>query len=124
LDATVYSPTTDFIFLNDTPGHILVQATPDTKNVSLVFELYGSSDGRIATTTKPVITSSTAPPEDSYVDDPTLPAGTTKQIEYKAWGAKVQFNYEVKRSDEVIYKKTFYTNYRPWGAVFLKGIGQ
>lgn len=123
LDATVYSPTTDFRFKNDTPGHILIQTKTDTKNPTLIFELYGTSDGRVATTTKPIITDSIAPPNDLYVDDPTLPSGQVKQIEHKAWGAKVRFDYQVKKGDEIVYEKTFITNYRPWGAVFMKGIG-
>lgn len=123
LDATVYSPTTDLKFKNDTPGHILIQAYPDTENLSLVFELYGTKDGRTATTTKPVITSSIPPGEDVYVDDPTLPTGQVKQIEHKAWGAKVQFEYKVQKDGEIVYEKTFYSNYKPWQAVFLRGTG-
>jgi len=123
LDATVYSPTTDLKFKNDTPAHILIQAYPDTQNLTLVFELYGTSDGRIATTTNPVITSSIAPGEDVYIDDPAIPTGQTKQIEYKAWGAKVEFDYKVERNGETIYEKTFYSNYKPWQAVYLRGTG-
>lgn len=121
LDATVYSPTTDFKFKNDTGSHILIQSIPDTKNLTLVFELYGTSDGRVATTTKPVITESTPPPDDVYIDDPSLPVGQVKQIEYKAWGAKVIFDYDVVRNGETIYEKTFYSVYKPWGAVYMRG---
>lgn len=123
LDATVYAPTTDLKIVNDTPGHILVQAQTDTKNMTLVFEFYGTSDGRKATVTKPVITSQTAPPEDLYIDDPTLPTGQVKQIEHKAWGARTVFDYTVERNGEVIYEKTFVSNYRPWQAVFMRGTG-
>jgi hypothetical protein len=91
--------------------------------VSLIFEIYGTNDGRIATTTKPIITSVSPPPEDLYVDDPTLPLGETKQIDYKAWGAKVNFDYTVEKDGETIYEKTFYSNFRPWQAVFLRGTG-
>jgi len=122
LDATVYTPTTDLKVKNDTPGHILIQAFTDTKNMTLRFEFYGTNDGRIATTTKPVILSSIAPPVDLYQDDPTLPSGVVKQIEHKAWGAKVVFDYSVERNGEEIYKKQFVSNYRPWQAVFLRGI--
>lgn len=121
LDATVYSPTTDLKFVNDTPGHILIQATADTKNLNLTFELYGTKDGRISEVTKPVIVSSTAPSDDLYIDDPTLPAGTVKQTEHKAWGAKVIFNYLVTKADGSITKKTFTSNYQPWQAVYLRG---
>lgn len=123
LDATVYAPTTDLKVLNDTPGHILIQPIFDPKASTLTFELYGTSDGRIAKTTKPLVTGVSSPPEDLYVDDPSLPTGTTKQIDFKAWGANVTFDYTVEREGEVIYQKTFVSNYRPWQAVFLRGTG-
>lgn len=121
LDATVYDPTADLKIKNDTPAYILIQPIFDSKKMSLIFEIYGTSDGRIATTTKPKITDQVAPPEDLYQDDPTLPVGTIKQIDFKAWGAKVTFNYTVERGGQIIYKKTFISNYRPWQAVFLRG---
>jgi len=123
LDATVYDPTTDLKFKNDTPGHLLIQTYTNTRNATLVFEIYGTSDGRVASTTKPVVTDVTPPPEDLYQDDPTLPEGTIRQIDWKAWGAKVRFNYQVIRGGETIYEKTFYSNYRPWQAIFLRGTG-
>ena len=123
LDATVYAPTTDLKIENDTPGHILIQTQYNPSTASLTFEIYGTSDGRIATTTEPVVSSVSPPPEDLYQDDPTLPAGVVKQIDFKAWGAKVNFDYEVIRDGEVVYGKTFYSNFRPWQAVFLRGTG-
>src|SRR3972149_4743610 len=123
IDATVYAPTTDLKFKNDTPGHILIQTIADTKKLTLVFEIYGTNDGRIATTSKPVVSGVTPPPEDLYVDDPTLPLGKINQIEHKAWGAKVTFNYKVERGGEIIYQKTFLSNYRPWQAVYMRGTG-
>lgn len=122
-DATVYSPTTDLKFKNDTPGHLLIQTYTNTAATSLVFEIYGTSDGRVATTTKPIVTDITPPPEDLYTDDPTLPEGTIKQIDWKAWGAKSRFTYKVRRGGETIYEKIFYSNYRPWQAIFLRGTG-
>lgn len=121
LDSTVFAPTTDLKIVNNTPGHILIQTKTDTKALTLVFELYGTSDGRVSSVSKPTISDVSEPAEDLYVDDPTLPAGSVKQIEHKAWGSKVRFNYTVTRNGEEIYKKTFLTNYRPWQAVYLRG---
>lgn len=123
LDATVYSPTTDLKIKNDTPGHILIQSFVDTKTSTLTFEIYGTSDGRMATVSKPSVTNVTPPPEDLYQDDPTLPSGTIKQTEHKAWGAKVTFNYKVEKDGVTTYQKLFVSNYRPWQAVYLRGTG-
>ncbi|MFV1916900.1 MAG: VanW family protein [Patescibacteria group bacterium] len=123
LDATVYAPYTDLKVKNDTPGHLLIQTRFDQTAATLAFEIYGTSDGRKVKLTKPVITSTSAPPEDLYIDDPTLASGTVKQIDFKAWGANVYFDYEVTRDGETIFEKTFYSNFRPWQAVYLRGTG-
>lgn len=123
LDATVYSPSTDLKFTNDTPGYLLIQTEFNPVSYSLVFEIYGTSDDRKADISKPVITSSIAPPEDLYIDDPGIPEGSVKQIDYKAWGAKVVFNYVVEKEGQIIIEKTYTSNYQPWQAVFLRGIG-
>ncbi|MGA2910440.1 MAG: VanW family protein [Candidatus Microgenomates bacterium] len=122
-DATVYGPEPDLKFKNDTPAYILIEAQDDPKNYSLTFELYGTSDGRVANTSKPVVSNITPAPPALYQDDPTLPAGTIKQTDFAASGAKVVFNYSVTRDGKQIYQKTFVSNYQPWQAVYLRGTG-
>lgn len=121
LDATVYSPTVDLKFKNDTPNHILIQTRVDNKKMMLTFEIYGTNDGRVAQVSKPQVTNQIAPPPDVYQDDPTLPVGKITQTEHKAWGATVTFNYTVERGGETIFKKTFTSRYQPWAAVYLQG---
>lgn len=121
LDATVFAPTTDFKFKNDTNHYILIQTQFDQKTATLIFELYGTNDGRIVELTKPIIKSSTPPPDDLYIDDPNLPEGKIVQVEHKAWGAKVVFDYTVTKPNQEPIKTTFVSNYRPWGAVFTRG---
>lgn len=43
-DATVYPPSPDLKFLNDTPNNILLQSKVEGNK--LIFEIYGTSDGR------------------------------------------------------------------------------
>ena len=121
LDATVYSPTVDLKFKNDTPNHILIQTRVDNKKMMLTFEIYGTKDGRVAQVSKPQVTNQIAPPPDVYQDDPTLAIGKIIQTEHKAWGATVIFNYTVERNGEITFKKTFTSRYQPWAAVYLRG---
>ncbi len=123
LDATVWDPTADLKFKNDTPAYILIQTLVDTKNKKLVFELYGTSDGRVSLIGKSRVWDQVPPPPDLYQDDPTLPSGQIKQIDWKAWGAKVAFDWKVERGGEVLQERTFYSNYQPWQAIFLRGTG-
>lgn len=121
IDATVYNPTADLKFLNNTEKHILIQTKVDTRNLKMEVKIYGTKDGRVSSITDPVISGQTPSPPTMYVDDPTLPVGQMKQIDWSAWGAKVSFNYKVMRGTEKIFEKTFYSNYQPWQAVYLKG---
>ena len=123
LDATVYGPSPDLKFTNDTTEHVLIQSTVDPKNYSLVFELYGTGDGRVATISKPIVSNISPALPTIYQDDPTLPTGTLKQTDYSAAGARTSFNYLVAQNGETIFQKTFVSNYRPWAAVYLKGTG-
>lgn len=119
LDATVFSPTVDFKFRNDTPAHILIQAHP--KGTSLFIDIYGTSDGRVARLTTPIVTNQTPPPAELRQDDPTLPRGTVKQVDWSAWGANVSFKRTVTRGSETLISETFRSNFKPWQAVYLVG---
>jgi vancomycin resistance protein YoaR len=121
IDATVFNPTADFKFLNNTGNHILVQTKVDTRNLKMTVDIYGTKDGRVASISEPKISGQTPPPATMYVDDPTLPVGQMKQIDWSAWGAKVSFNYKVMKGTEMMFEKTFYSNYQPWQAIYLKG---
>ena len=123
LDATVYAPGVDLKFLNDTPAHILVQTVVNTGARTLSVEIYGTNDGRQAAIVNHRVWDVVPAPPPRYQDDPTLPAGTTKQVDYAAAGAKAKFDYVVTRDGETVFAKTFYSNFRPWQAVFLRGTG-
>lgn len=119
LDATVFYPSVDFQFKNDTEHHILIQAY--TAGNTLYIDLYGTSDGREVTLTKPVILSQTPPPPDLRQDDPNLPKGTVKQVDWAAWGATVTFKRTVIRDGQTLLNETWRSNFKPWQAVYLVG---
>lgn len=120
-DATIYTPSVDLRFKNDTPSHILIQTEIDESQNLLTFNFYGKSDGRSVEISDAEVWDEMPPPEARYQDDPNLPTGTVKQIEYAAWGAKSNFSYKVTRDGEVITEDEFYSSFRPWGAVYLVG---
>ena len=120
-DATVYVPSVDLRFKNDTPNHILIQTEIDPTVQRLTFYLYGTKDSRQVTISKPVITSRVPAPAPLYQDDPSLPKGITKQVDFAAEGATVVFTRQVIKDGEAILNDKFVSNYRPWQAVFLRG---
>ncbi len=113
----------DLKFKNDTAHSILIQSVVDPNELRLTFYIYGTKDGREVTMTTPVITSQTPPPPDLYTDDPTLPQGVIKQVDFAAWGAHVSFTRTVKKNGKVIINDTFTSNYQPWQAAYLRGTG-
>ncbi len=124
LDATVFAPSVDLVIKNDTSGYILIQSKPNKANLTLSIELYGTSDGRKSEILNHQVGSITPPPPDLYQDDPTLPAGIVKQVDFAAWGAKASFQYKVTRGSEVLQDTSFISNFRPWQAVYLRGTKQ
>jgi len=46
MDATIYIPRPDLRFINNTPGHILIQTEIDIPRKELAFKFYGTADGR------------------------------------------------------------------------------
>jgi len=120
-DATVFQPAPDFKFRNDTPGHILIQTEFDEAKKYLAFSFYGTNDGRKVELSKARMWDVTPPPPDLYIDDPNLAAGVVQQTEHRASGAKVAFDWKVTRGEEVLQERTFFSNYQPWQAVYLRG---
>ena len=120
-DATVYEPSPDLVFKNDTPMHVLIKRYFDPKTNTLKFSLYGTSDGRRTDVIGPIIHSQTRPPAAAYIPDDSLPKGTTKQIDWSAWGAKVTVKRKVTRGGEILQDDTFFSNYQPWQAIYLVG---
>lgn len=121
LDATVYTPSVDLKIKNDSTNYILIQAYVNPLESTLTFSFYGTGDNRRVTLGKPIITNQKPPPEAKYNDDPSLPKGTVKQIDFAAWGADVSFSRKVERDGQIIISEVYNSNYRPWQAVYLRG---
>lgn len=121
IDATVYGPSVDLKFKNDTSSYILIQTNIDPEIERLTFTLYGTKDNREVSLSKPVITSQTPPPPPQYLDDPTLPKGVVNQVDFEAWGANVYFTRQVKKNGKVLINEKFTSNFQPWKAIYLRG---
>jgi vancomycin resistance protein YoaR len=121
IDAAVYVPSVDMKFKNDTGHYILIQSYVDLQSQQLTFSLYGTKDNREVVVNQPIVTSETPAPETKYQDDPTLPKGELKQVDFSAAGANVYFTRQVKKDGKIYLSDKFVSNYRPWQAIFLRG---
>ena len=121
-DATVFIPSPDLSFVNDTGHHVLIQSTYDDANKKLTYEIYGTSDGRTVEIANYRQWGAQPAPPAIYNDDPTLPVGKIIQDEHAIPGLNTSFDWTVKKSDgSVLHKKTFTSNYVPWAAVYRRG---
>ncbi len=122
LDATVFYPSVDLKFVNDTGNYILIQSKVDPDELRLTYTLYGKRDGRTVSISKPVISGYSPAPAPLYQDDPTLPKGTTNQIDFAAAGSTAIFYRTVKdKAGKVIIDEKYISRYAPWRAVFMVG---
>lgn len=125
LDATVFSPWVDFKFRNDTENYYLVESEWDRTTKALAIKFYGPETGRTVEILGPTIIRETPPGPDIYVDDPTLPAGTVEQVDWSHPGAEVKVERVVRdeATGQVLFRDSFWSNYRSWSARYLRGTG-
>jgi len=120
-DASVYQPSLDLKFLNDTPGYLLIQSSADLATNSLEFKIYGTPDGRKVEISEPTLYNVNAPLAPLYQDDPTLPKGVIKQVDFFAMGGTAEFTRKVTKGDKVLFEDSFKSVYQPWRAIYLVG---
>ena len=87
-DATIYPPSPDVKFVNNTPGHLLIQT--EIIGTRLIFEIYGQDDGR-----------------EVVIDGPhTYDRQANGAV--KAWLTQTVYD----ENDNIMLEKTFYSNYK------------
>ena len=122
-DATIYDPAPDFKFVNDTGNYILIQSRVEGDD--LYFDFWGVNDGRIASTTDPVIYNIVKPPPTKIIETDSLAPGEKKCTESAHSGADAYFDYTViypeNSTTTPIKTRRFSSHYIPWQAVCLVG---
>jgi len=116
LDATVFQPSPDLKFLNDTGAWLLVETSSDPRKATVTFRLLGSKPDREVRMEGPTITNIVPPPAPRIEIDPSLPPGATNKIELERSGATVSLTRIVTR-EGVETADVFASKYRPTGAL-------
>ncbi len=121
MDATIYSPSVDLKWVNDTGHYILIQTYVDRTNKTLTFRFYGTNPGRTVEMDGPYKSNPVPHGPPIYRKDPTLPKGQIKQIEWPKDGLDVTIYRIIKEGGQVVRRDTFFSRYKPWQAVYLVG---
>jgi vancomycin resistance protein YoaR len=121
LDATIYTPDVDLKFRNDTEHYVLIQTYTDQEVGTLTFRFYGTPTDRVVTMEGPIEENVVPHGPDEHQEDPNLPEGTIKQVDWAKDGVDVTVRRIVTEEDVVIHQDTFFSRYQPWRAVYLVG---
>lgn len=123
LDASVFVPVVDFKFINDTQYWLLMETYVNPSYSSLVWKFYSTKDGRSVEWQTSGVTNVVEAPDPLYRENPDLPQGEVKQVDYAADGADVIIRRQVYRGGQIISEDIFETHYQPWQAIFEYGPG-
>jgi len=122
MDATIYTPTVDFRWKNDTGNYLLVEPVVDSAAGVITFNLYGTKPDREVIISDPVITNREPPPPPAYQVDESLAPGQQKQVEWPKEGMTATVERTIIENGET-RTETLVSNYQPWRAVYLVAPG-
>jgi len=123
LDATVYVPTVDFKFKNDTDNWLLMETYVQAAARKLTWKFYSTSDGRTVEWDTTGLKNIVEPDEAVYKENPELGKGEINQIDWGVDGADVTVTRTVYRDGQVYIEDAFHTHYLPWRDVYEYGPG-
>lgn len=122
-DAAIYDPWPDVRFINDSAKSILIQSRIDGNDI--YFDFWGTKDGRIASTSKPVVYNIVSPPPTKIIESDDLAPGEKKCTEKAHNGADAYFDYTVIYPEGATstpeQTRRFKSHYVPWQEVCLVG---
>ncbi|WP_161882269.1 VanW family protein [Deinococcus alpinitundrae] len=121
LDATIYQPSQDLRFANDTGGALWFQSDWDDAQKLLVVRVFGKARDFDVQVQEPRILSTTPSPPDKVVTDATLKKGERKQVDWAAEGAVIEVDRLFTRNGQVFKQDTLKSSYRPWPNIFAVG---
>jgi vancomycin resistance protein YoaR len=111
----------DLKWVNDTGEYILIRTHVDKSSKTLTFNFYGVNPGRTVEMDGPHQSRLVLHGPAIYRDDPTLPEGQTKQIEWAKNGLDVRVYRIIKEDGKEVRRDEFFSRYQPWQAVYLVG---
>ncbi|WP_424950643.1 VanW family protein [Deinococcus sp.] len=124
LDATIYQPSQDLKFANDTGGAIWFQTDWDDAHARLSVHAFGQPRDFTVSVARPVTLSTTPSPANRLIPDPTLRVGQRRQIDWAAPGASLRVTRSFLRAGKVFRTDTMNSVYVPWPNIFMVGTRQ
>ncbi len=120
-DATIYEPAPDFKFKNDTDNYILIQAEMDVNTGYLTFTMWGTSDGRDGSYSRPVVERWIPHGETKEIPSTKIAVGE-RECQHAYRGAETSFTYTRTFADGTSEDRVFESYYRPLPQICLVGV--
>lgn len=120
-DATIYDPSPDLRFVNDTGNYILIATEMNTKTFDLYFTLWGTSDGRKGYYTPPKVLKWIPTGPEQIIETTDIPVGSL-QCQDRHVGAEASFTYIIEKPTGEKIERVFDSYYRPLPKICLKGV--
>ncbi len=122
MDATIYTPTVDFRFRNDTGAYLLIEPVVDSAAGVITFNFYGTKPDRVVNVGVPNRTAVIEPEPPTYRVNEALALGERKQVEWEQKGMTVTVERTIVENGTT-RTDTLTSVYSPWQAVFEVGPG-
>ena len=118
LDAAIWQPQRDFKFQNNTPYHLLIEASMYPGDNALQFRFYSTKHWQ-AELEEPIIKNREGAPAPRYVSNTDLQLGQIQQVDFAAEGADVTVYRNVYDLEGNLVTEDFvFTHYVPWQAIY------
>lgn len=125
MDAAIYTGVSDLKFVNDTGKWLLLESTVDEANAVLTMRLYGTRPNREVTIIGPQVTNVVQPPsEPRIINDAAVPSGTFKQTDTARKGMDIAVYRVISVNGEQREPELFFTRFKAWPNVFVRGTGE
>ena len=120
LDATIFTPSVDLRFRNDTGAYLLMQ--PVVNGIGGTITFNGTKPDRQVTVSEPQIADVLPPPFPLYEIDESLAPNEREQVDWAKEGMTVTVTRTIVENGET-RTETLRSKYQPWRAVYLVGPG-
>lgn len=122
MDATIFTPSVDFKFRNDTGAYLLIEPVVDSVNGEMTFLFYGTKPDRVVTIGAPVKSEIKEPEPPLYTVDESLAPEAQKQVEWEKPGMTVTVQRTIVENGTT-RTDTLTSRYVPWRAQYIVGPG-
>ncbi len=117
-EATVFSPSKNLKFKNDTASPMFIQMTWYTRSQRLTLDFFGAKSDRRVSITDPYIYNVRPPAGPRYQADPNVRLGRVRRIDSPERGMSVTINRTVSYDDGRKVGDATRSTYVPWGAIY------